>query len=97
MVSFFEKPPQKKGAVICKKSQIDKFNELYGYFSTFGGNNVSAAVGIAVIDVIEKNVSKNFFCLVFVEDLQESHLALQRHGRCVQNWSFETQSEVAAV
>ncbi len=41
------------GAVITSKRLIDRFNEYYGYFSTFGGNNVSSAVGSAVIDVIQ--------------------------------------------
>ncbi len=42
------------GAIVTSRRLVDKFNECYGYFSTFGGNNVSCAVGTAVIDVIEK-------------------------------------------
>ncbi len=36
-----------------KRNIIDNYSEQYHYFNTFGGNPVSAAVGKAVIEVIE--------------------------------------------
>ena len=43
------------GAVICKRAHLDEFHKHYGFVATFGGNNVSAAIGIAVIEVIERD------------------------------------------
>ncbi|HEY7523210.1 MAG TPA: aminotransferase class III-fold pyridoxal phosphate-dependent enzyme [Candidatus Limnocylindrales bacterium] len=41
------------GAVVTTRAIADAFANGMEYFSTFGGNPVSAAVGLAVIDVIE--------------------------------------------
>lgn len=41
------------GAVITRPEILDRFMAEGAFFSTFGGNNVSAAAGIAVLDVIE--------------------------------------------
>lgn len=41
------------GIVVTRRDLMDRFNEKYGFFSTFGGNNVSSEVGIAVLDVFE--------------------------------------------
>ncbi len=41
------------GAVVAKKWVLEKFAEKNRYFNTFGGNPVSAAVGTAVLDVVE--------------------------------------------
>ena len=43
------------GVVILNKSLLDKFYDQYGLFSTFGGNTVSCAAGMAVLDVIERD------------------------------------------
>jgi 4-aminobutyrate aminotransferase-like enzyme len=40
-------------AVVTTPAIAERFAESAGYFNTFGGNPVSAAVGKAVIDVIE--------------------------------------------
>jgi len=41
------------GAVIATRAVADAFARGPEYFNTFGGNAVSAAVGMAVLDVIE--------------------------------------------
>lgn len=40
------------GVVITRKEILDHFTSQVGFFSTFGGNSVSCAAGIAVLDVI---------------------------------------------
>jgi 4-aminobutyrate aminotransferase-like enzyme len=40
-------------AVVTKREIADSFNNGMEYFNTFGGNPVSTAVGLAVLDVIE--------------------------------------------
>ncbi len=42
------------GAVVTTREIADSFDNGMEYFSTFGGNPVSIAVGMAVMDVIEK-------------------------------------------
>lgn len=42
------------GAVIGSRPMIEAFQAKYGFFSTFGGNPVAAAAGLAVLDVIER-------------------------------------------
>lgn len=42
------------GAVITTPAIAAKFAERFSYFNTFGGNPVSAAVGMAVLDVLER-------------------------------------------
>ena len=41
------------GAVVTTRAIADAFNNGMEYFNTFGGNPVSAAIGLAVLDVIE--------------------------------------------
>ena len=41
------------GAVVTTRPIADAFNNGMEYFNTFGGNPVSAAIGLAVLDVIE--------------------------------------------
>ena len=41
-------------AVVTTPEIIEKFTQKHHYFNTFGGNPVSAAVGLAVLDVIEQ-------------------------------------------
>ena len=41
------------GAVVTTRAIADAFDNGMEYFNTFGGNPVSAAIGLAVLDVIE--------------------------------------------
>ena len=41
------------GAVVTTAAIADAFDNGMEFFSTFGGNNVSAAIGLAVLDVLE--------------------------------------------
>lgn len=42
------------GVVITTPEIMEAFLKEYAFFSTFGGNNVSSAAGLAVLDVIER-------------------------------------------
>lgn len=42
------------GVVITRRSILEKFQRDTGFFSTFGGNPVAAAAGLAVLDVIQR-------------------------------------------
>jgi 4-aminobutyrate aminotransferase-like enzyme/Ser/Thr protein kinase RdoA (MazF antagonist) len=42
------------GAVVTTPAIAARFAETFSYFNTFGGNPVSAAVGMAVLDVLER-------------------------------------------
>ena len=42
------------GAVIANRHMIEAFQRQCGFFSTFGGNPVAAAAGLAVLDVLER-------------------------------------------
>jgi 4-aminobutyrate aminotransferase-like enzyme/Ser/Thr protein kinase RdoA (MazF antagonist) len=41
------------GVVIANRELIEAFQAKFGFFSTFGGNAVAAAAGLAVLDVLE--------------------------------------------
>ncbi len=41
-------------AAICRQDLCDEFRDTNMYFNTFGGNPVSCAVGLAVLEVIEQ-------------------------------------------
>ena len=42
------------GVVITRRDLFSRFQDEAGFFSTFGGNNVSCAAGLAVMGVIER-------------------------------------------
>jgi 4-aminobutyrate aminotransferase-like enzyme len=42
------------GVVITRRSILEKFQRDTGFFSTFGGNPVAGAAGLAVLDVLEQ-------------------------------------------
>jgi 4-aminobutyrate aminotransferase-like enzyme/Ser/Thr protein kinase RdoA (MazF antagonist) len=42
------------GVVIANRALIEAFQAKYGFFSTFGGNAVAAAAGLAVLAVLER-------------------------------------------
>ena len=41
-------------AIVSRRDLIDDFSSIGSYFNTFGGNPVSCAAGLAVLDVIEQ-------------------------------------------
>ncbi len=54
-------------AVVTRHDLVEQFSEKGHYFNTFGGNPVSCAAGLAVLDVIEN------------EHLQDNALAVGQH------------------
>ena len=42
------------GVVIANRALIEAFQAKFGFFSTFGGNAVAAAAGLAVLEVLER-------------------------------------------
>ena len=42
------------GAVIANRALVEAFQARYGFFSTFGGNPVAAAAGLAVLEVLDR-------------------------------------------
>jgi 4-aminobutyrate aminotransferase-like enzyme/Ser/Thr protein kinase RdoA (MazF antagonist) len=42
------------GVVVANRAVIEAFQKEFGFFSTFGGNAVAAAAGLAVLDVLER-------------------------------------------
>jgi 4-aminobutyrate aminotransferase-like enzyme/Ser/Thr protein kinase RdoA (MazF antagonist) len=40
------------GVVVANRALVEAFQAKYGFFSTFGGNAVAAAAGLAVLDVL---------------------------------------------
>ena len=42
------------GVVIANRATIEAFQAKHGFFSTFGGNAVAAAAGLAVLDVLDR-------------------------------------------
>jgi 4-aminobutyrate aminotransferase-like enzyme/Ser/Thr protein kinase RdoA (MazF antagonist) len=42
------------GVVITRRAIVEKFQRDTGFFSTFGGNPVAGAAGLAVLDVLER-------------------------------------------
>ncbi len=42
------------GVVVANRSLIEAFQSRFGFFSTFGGNAVAAAAGLAVLKVLEE-------------------------------------------
>jgi 4-aminobutyrate aminotransferase-like enzyme/Ser/Thr protein kinase RdoA (MazF antagonist) len=42
------------GVVVANRALIEEFQARFGFFSTFGGNAVAAAAGLAVLEVIER-------------------------------------------
>jgi 4-aminobutyrate aminotransferase-like enzyme len=55
------------GVVVTRREIMDSFMSRTSFFSTFGGNNVACAAGMAVLDVLEK------------EKLQASALKVGEH------------------
>jgi len=65
------------GAVITTRAIADSFDNGMEFFSTFGGNNVSCAIGLAVLEVVqEENLQQH--ALSIGERLLEGLRTLQR-------------------
>ena len=66
-------------AVVTRTELLDQFGEWGMYFNTFGGNPVSCAVGMAVLDVLEEEqlldhaVEVGGFVASGLRQLQERH------------------------
>ncbi len=67
------------GAVITTRAIADSFNNGMEFFSTFGGNNVSCAIGLKVLEVVhEENLQAHGLqigerLLAGLRDLQQRH------------------------
>lgn len=67
------------GAVITTRAIADSFNNGMEFFSTFGGNTVSCAIGLAVLEVVEEeNLQAHALkvgaqMLARLRDLQKDH------------------------
>jgi len=67
------------GGVVAKGELIEKFGASSMYFNTFGGNPVSCAVGMAVLDVLESEyllenaIETGAYVTRGLQDLQKSH------------------------
>jgi ethanolamine-phosphate phospho-lyase len=67
------------GAVVCTKEIAESFEKGVEFFSSFGGNPVSCAIGLAVLEVMEEEglqenakVVGNYYKSLFLE-LQKNH------------------------
>jgi len=69
-------------ATVTRRELIDEFSSRSHYFNTFGGNPVSCAAGLAVLDVLEQeNLQGNalavgLYLKAGLEDLAERHEAI---------------------
>ena len=45
------------GVVVANRALIEAFQAKFGFFSTFGGNAVAAAAGLAVLEVLDRRSS----------------------------------------
>ncbi|SMD42958.1 hydroxylysine kinase /5-phosphonooxy-L-lysine phospho-lyase apoenzyme [Aquiflexum balticum DSM 16537] len=67
------------GAVVCNQEVAESFEKGVEFFSSFGGNPVSCAIGLAVLEVMEEEglqenakVVGNYYKSLFLE-LQKNH------------------------
>jgi 4-aminobutyrate aminotransferase-like enzyme/Ser/Thr protein kinase RdoA (MazF antagonist) len=67
------------GAVATTRAIADAFDNGMEYFSTFGGNTVSCAVGIAVLDVLRDERLQEHACVVGNELLTKFRELADRH------------------
>src|SRR6266404_4339804 len=67
-------------AVVARRGLVSAFTGRNMYFNTFGGNPVSAAVGMAVLDVIEEErllanaVAVGSYTLAKLKKLADRHM-----------------------
>ena len=68
------------GAVITTRAIADSFDNGMEFFSTFGGNNVSCAIGIAVLDVVQEDGLQQHALRVGKRLLEGLQTLQQRHS-----------------
>jgi len=72
------------GAVITTRAIADSFANGMEFFSTFGGNNVSCAIGLKVLEVVqEENLQAH--ALAVGERLLDGLRALQQHHEIIRD------------
>jgi len=76
------------GVVITRRALLEKFQRDTGFFSTFGGNPVAAAAGLAVLDVLDKErlvenarVTGEYF-IRRLKELAQTHPAIRDVRGC---------------
>ena len=67
-------------AVVARRELVEAFTGRNMYFNTFGGNAVSAAVGAAVLDVIEEERLVENACVVGAYTLEKLKKLGERHA-----------------
>lgn len=70
------------GAVITTREIADSFNNGMEFFSTFGGNTVSCAIGLAVLQVVQEEQLQQH-ALAVGNHLLEGLKELQRHHEII--------------
>jgi len=68
------------GAVITTRAIAESFNNGMEFFSTFGGNNVSCAIGLKVLEVVQQEELQAHALRVGERLLTGLHELHQRHG-----------------
>lgn len=72
------------GAVITTRKIADSFNNGMEFFSTFGGNTVSCAIGLAVLQVVQEEQLQRH-ALAVGNHLLEGLKELQRHQEMIRD------------
>ena len=67
------------GAVATRRAIADAFDNGMEFFSTFGGNTVSCAVGLAVLDVVRDERLQEHACVVGDQLIREIRAMADRH------------------
>src|SRR5262249_45492540 len=67
------------GAVITTREIADSFDNGMEFFSTFGGNNVSCAIGMAVLEVVKEEKLQEHALRVGERLLEGLRTLQQRH------------------
>jgi 4-aminobutyrate aminotransferase-like enzyme len=68
------------GAVITTRAIADSFDNGMEFFSTFGGNNVSCAIGLAVLEVVREEKLQEHALRVGERLLEGLRALQQRHS-----------------
>jgi 4-aminobutyrate aminotransferase-like enzyme len=68
------------GAVVCRREIAAAFDNGMEYFSTFGGNQVSCAIGLAVLDVLREDALQEHARTVGEGMLAGLRALMERHA-----------------